>query len=342
MDTWIIWQLTGGIRGGVHATDVTNASRTQLMNLATLDWDDDILAAMDIPRSLLPAIHPSSDPALYGWTTPDGPLGGAVPVSGDLGDQQAALFGHACYSVGEAKNTYGTGCFLLLNTGGEIVHSRHGLLTTVGYKIGSEPAAYALEGSVAIAGSLVQWMRDNLRLIREASEINALAAQATDNGGVYFVPAFTGLFAPHWRSDARGVIVGLTHYATGAHLARAVLEATAFQTREIFDAMEKDSGIRLTTLKVDGGMIESEPLLQFQADILDVVVARPRESGTTALGAAYAAGLAVGFWKGMADLKDHWRVARRWEPSMTRERREALYGQWRKAVERTLGWVEER
>jgi glycerol kinase len=340
IDTWLIWQLTGGSRGGVHVTDVTNASRTMLMDLATLDWDDGILEALDIPKAMLPRIRPSSDPTLYGYTAADGPFGGNIPVAGNLGDQQAALFGQACYDVGEAKNTYGTGCFLLMNTGRGIVPSRHGLLTTVGYKIGSEPAVYALEGSVAIAGSLIQWVRDKLQLIRTAPEINELAETVADNGGVYFVPAFTGLFAPYWRSDARGLIMGITHYVTNAHIARAVLEATAFQTREIFEAMQKDSGIALAALKVDGGMVASETLMQFQADLLGVSVTRPVETETTALGSAYAAGLAVGFWKDIDELKKHWMAAKRWEPQMAVEKRELLFGNWRKAVERTLNWID--
>ncbi len=340
IDTWIIWRLTGGVRGGVHVTDVTNASRTMLMNLETLDWDDEILGAMGIPRKMLPAIHPSIDPDLYGYTAADGPFGGSIPVCGCLGDQQAALFGQTCFGVGEAKNTYGTGCFLLLNTGTELVHSRHGLITTVGYKIGKENVVYALEGSIAIAGSLVQWVRDKLNLIKAAPEINTLAESVEDNGGVYFVPAFTGLFAPYWRSDARGAIVGLTHYVTSAHIARAVLEATAFQTREIFDAMEKDSGITLTSLKVDGGMTASEILMQFQSDILGVTVTRPVQTETTVIGASYAAGLAVGFWKNINELKEYWRVDKRWEPKMKKEKRASLYHDWRRAVERTFNWVE--
>ena len=340
MDTWIIWNLTGGPRGGVHITDVTNASRTLLMDLETLDWDDEILQIMGIPKNMLPRIRPSSDPSLYGYTTAEGPFGERIPVCGDMGDQQAALFGQTCFGVGEAKNTYGTGCFLLLNTGEQRVHSRHGLLTTVGYKIGGEPAVYALEGSVAIAGSLVQWVRDKLKLIKEAPEINLLAAMVPDNGGIYFVPAFTGLFAPYWRSDTRGVLVGLTHYVTNGHIARSVLEATAFQTMEIFEAMEKDSGIRLTSLKVDGGMVASEILMQFQSDILGVVVTRPKQTETTVIGAAYAAGLAIGFWKSMHELKDHWMVDKRWNPRMDKEKRDCLCHDWRRAVERTFNWVE--
>jgi len=339
IDSWLIWRLTGGNRGGVHVTDVSNASRTMLMNLSTGEWDEEILRVLGIPREMLPEIRPSSDDQVYGYTSVDGPFGYAIPVSGDLGDQQAALFGQACFNVGEAKNTYGTGCFLLLNTGEKIVSSKHGLLTTVAYRIGKEPIIYALEGSVAIAGSLVQWVRDNLKLIKEAKEISDLAATVSNSGGVYFVPAFTGLFAPYWRSDARGIIIGLTHYVTSAHFARAVLEATAYQTRDIFEAMNKDSNIKLTTLKVDGGMVVSEPLMQFQADILGIPVTRPRETQMTAVGAAFAAGLAVGFWKNRGELKDYWQAYKRWEPAMPEEERERLYAGWKKAVERSFHWV---
>lgn len=341
IDTWLIWQLTGGTKGGVHVTDVSNASRTMLMNLAASQWDEEILRMLDIPRELLPVIRPSSDPQIYGYTAADGPLGHAIPVSGDLGDQQAALFGQACFHAGEGKNTYGTGCFLLLNTGEMIVPSHHGLITTVAYQVGNEPVTYALEGSVAMAGSLVQWVRDNLKLVREAKEVSDLAATVPNSGGVFFVPAFTGLFAPYWRSDARGVIVGLTHYVTNAHLARAVLEATAYQTRDICEAMNKDSGIPLTTLKVDGGMVVSEPLMQFQADMLGIPVIRPKETQMTAVGAAFAAGLAVGFWNNKAELKEYWQAYRRWEPTMTADNRERLYEGWKKAVERSFNWVEE-
>ena len=299
METWIdwlIWLLTGGPDGGSHVTDITNASRTQLMNLGTLEWDQDILNVFKIPGSLLPRIVPSSDPRTWGSTTSDGPFNASIPICGDLGDQQAALVGQTCFSPGEAKNTYGTGCFMLLNTGEELVPSTSGLLTTAGYKFGEQNAVYALEGSVAITGALVQWLRDNLGLISESSDIEELARSVDDNGGVYFVPAFSGLFAPHWRSDARGVIAGLTRYANKGHIARAALEATAYQTREVLDAMQADSGVELSQLKVDGGMVVNETLMQFQADILGVPVIRPRISETTALGAAYAAGLAVGFW----------------------------------------------
>ena len=336
IDTWIIWWLTGGPDGGVHVTDVTNASRTMLMNLQTLDWDDAMLAAMQVPGAMLPAIRSSSQ--VYGHTAKNGPFQGAIPVAGDLGDQQAALFGQTCFAVGEAKNTYGTGCFLLLNTGEKIVHSRHGLLTTVGYKIGDRPAVYALEGSIAMAGSLVQWFRDNFGLIDTSPQIEELARTVEDSGGIYFVPAFSGLFAPHWKSDARGLIIGLTHYINKAHIARAVLEATAFQAREIFDAMEKDSGIRLTTLKVDGGMVVNELLMQFQTDILGIPVIRPKVAETTVLGAAYAAGFAVGFWSDIKALKANWTADKRWSARMPAEKRAALYRGWCRAVERAIGW----
>ncbi len=333
IDTWIIWNLTGE-----HVTDVTNASRTLLMNLNTLDWDDEILKLLGIPRGMLPRIKSSSE--IYGRVVDSKlPLQG-IPVAGDLGDQQAALFGQACYSPGEAKNTYGTGCFMLLNTGEKPVPSKSGLLTTLGYKIGNQKAVYALEGSIAITGALVQWLRDNLGLIRQSSEIEALAQTVEDNGGIYFVPAFSGLFAPYWRSDARGVIVGMTRYANKGHIARAALEATAFQTREVLDAMEKDSGVKLTALKVDGGMVFNELLMQFQADILNVPVIRPKVSETTALGAAYAAGLAVGFWKDFDELRSNWGRDREWKPKMESGRRERMYIEWKKAVMRTFDWVE--
>ncbi len=337
MDTWLIWNLTGG---EAHVTDVTNASRTMLMNLRTLDWDDEILRAMGIPRQMLPQIRPSSDPHLYGASQADGPLGGAAPLCGDLGDQQAALYGQTCYAPGEAKNTYGTGCFMLLNTGTQPIPSQSGLLTTLAYQIGDRAAVYALEGSIAIAGALVQWLRDNLGLIQKSADIEALAKSVQDNGGVYFVPAFSGLFAPYWRSDARGVIAGLTRYANRGHIARAALEATAYQTREVLDAMEKDSGVELKALKVDGGMVYNELLMQFQADMLGVPVIRPTVAETTSLGAAYAAGLAVGFWTSEDELRNNWGVDRQWEPTMDATRRDALYQQWLKAVERTFGWIE--
>ncbi|RMF26661.1 MAG: glycerol kinase [Chloroflexi bacterium] len=340
IDTWEIWWLTGGPDGGAHVTDVTNASRTMLMNLETLDWDDEILGILGIPRQMLPRIVPSSDPNIWGTTPKDGPFGDAIPVCGDLGDQQAALVGQTCYSVGEAKNTYGTGCFMLLNTGTTPVPSKSGLLTTLAYKIGDAPAVYALEGSIAITGALVQWLRDNLGLISKSAEVEELAKTVEDNGGIYFVPAFSGLFAPYWRSDARGVIVGLTRYINRGHIARAALEATAYQTREVLDAMKKDSGVELKALKVDGGMVYNELLMQFQADILGVPVVRPKVAETTSLGAAYAAGLAVGFWDNLEDLRANWQVDKTWEPKMDEETREQLYKGWLKAVERTFNWVE--
>ncbi len=335
IDTWVIWNLTGGPRGGNHVTDVTNASRTLLMNLATLNWDEDILTSIGVPRSMLPAIRPSSE--VYGYA--NGALEG-VPVAGDLGDQQAALFGQACYSPGEAKNTYGTGCFMLMNTGTNPVPSQSGLLTTLGYKIGDQPAVYCLEGSIAIAGALVQWLRDNLKLIDNSADIEPLARTVQDNGGVYFVPAFSGLFAPYWRSDARGVLVGLTRFVNRGHIARAVLEATAYQTLEVLDAMEKDSGVTLTALKVDGGMVVNDLLMQFQADILNVPVVRPHVAETTSLGAAYAAGLAVGYWKNFDELRANWGVDREWQPNMPESTRSRLYANWKKAVTRTLNWIE--
>ncbi|MBN1313618.1 MAG: glycerol kinase GlpK [Anaerolineae bacterium] len=340
IDTWVIWMLTGGPNGGAHVTDVTNASRTMLLNLQTLDWDDEILKIMDIPRQMLPEIRPSSDPKLYGTTLVDGPVGGAIPVCGDLGDQQAALYGQTCFSPGEAKNTYGTGCFMLLNTGTKIVPSKSGLLTTMGYKIGDKPAVYALEGSIAITGALVQWLRDNLKLFEKSSDIEEIAKTVEDNGGIYFVPAFSGLFAPYWKSDARGVIVGMTRYVNRGHIARAALEATAYQTREVLDAMNKDSGVELTALKVDGGMVYNELLMQFQSDILGVPVVRPKVAETTALGAAYAAGLAVGFWNSEEDLRKNWAVDKEWKPKMKEADREKLHKGWLKAVERTFDWVE--
>jgi glycerol kinase len=331
IDTWLIWNLTGG----VHVTDPTNASRTLLMDLATLDWDEELLAAMDIPRAMLPKIRSSSE--IYGQAT--GLLSG-VPVAGDLGDQQAALFGQTGFNLGDAKNTYGTGCFMLLNTGPDPVPSRHGLLTTVAYRLGSQRPVYALEGSIAIAGALVQWLRDNLGLIRTAAEVETLAHTVPDNGGIYIVPAFSGLFAPYWRSDARGAIVGLTRYANRGHFARAALEATAYQTREILDCLREETGRPLKALKVDGGMVGNETLMQFQADILDVPVIRPTIAETTALGAAYAAGLAAGFWKDRSELKALWSQDREWRPKMDPAERERLYAGWKKAVARTFDWVE--
>ena len=337
IDTWVIWNLTGGIKGGVHVTDVTNASRTMLMNLETLDWDPDMLKVMDIPRAMLPAIKASSE--VYGYAKNSGL--DDIPVAGDLGDQQAALFGQTCYASGEAKNTYGTGCFMLLNTGTEPVQSKNGLLTTLGYKIGDQPAVYALEGSIAITGALVQWLRDNLKMIEKSSDIEMLAKSVDDAGGIYFVPAFSGLFAPYWKSDARGVIVGLTRYINSGHIGRAVLEATAYQTREVLDAMNKDSGVDLKALKVDGGMVFNELLMQFQSDILGVPVIRPTVAETTALGAAYAAGLAVGFWDEVEDLRENWGIDKEWHPKMEEEKRAKLYKGWKKAVTRSFDWVED-
>jgi len=337
IDTFLLWNLTGGPNGGVHVTDVTNASRTQLMNLETLQWDAEILAAFGIPAAMLPRIASSSE--VYGHIA-FGPLQ-SVPLAGDLGDQQAALVGQTCFEPGQAKNTYGTGCFLLLNTDDKPVQSKFGLLTTVAYKFGKQPATYALEGSVAITGALVQWLRDNLEMIHTSPEIEALASTVTDNGGVYFVPAFSGLFAPYWQSNARGAILGLTRYATKAHIARAVLEATAFQTREMVEAMEKDSGIALDVLRTDGGMVVNELLMQFQSDILDRPVVRPAMRETTALGAMYAAGLAVGYYRDLDDLRANWSVDKTWSPNMPEATRERMYRLWKKAVTRTFDWVED-
>ncbi|GAA3461286.1 glycerol kinase GlpK [Saccharothrix longispora] len=337
MDTWVLWNMTGGVNGGVHVTDPTNASRTLLMDLDTLSWDEGIAADMGIPLSMLPEIRSSSEE--YGRVRERGALAG-VPIAGILGDQQAATFGQACLSPGEAKNTYGTGNFVLLNTGTEKVMSENGLLTTVCYKIGSAAPVYALEGSIAVTGSLVQWLRDNLGMITTAAEVEEHARTVEDNGGAYFVPAFSGLFAPYWRSDARGAIVGLTRFVNRGHLARAVLEATAFQTREVIDAMNADSGVALTSLKVDGGMVVNELLMQFQADILGVPVIRPVVSETTALGAAYAAGLAVGFWESEDDIRQNWAQDKQWDPDMDDETRETQYALWKKAVTRTFDWVE--
>ncbi|MCL4297695.1 MAG: glycerol kinase GlpK [Anaerolineae bacterium] len=340
IDTWVIWNLTGGPNGGAHVTDVTNASRTMLMDLDGTHWDDAICAAMTIPKSMLPEIRPSSDPKIYGYTLPDGPFGGRIPVCGDLGDQQAATVGQACFSPGESKNTYGTGCFMILNTGTKIVPSKSGLLTTACYKFGDSPTVYALEGSIAITGALVQWLRDNLKLIDKSSDVEDLAKTVDDNGGIYFVPAFSGLFAPYWKSDARGVIAGLTRYVNRGHFARAALEATAYQTREVLDAMNADSGVPLTALKVDGGMVYNNLLMQFQADVLGVPVVRPKVAETTALGAAYAAGLAVGFWKNTDEMRANWGMDKTWEPSKDDTARTKLYKEWKKAVTRTFDWVE--
>ena len=339
MDSWIIWQLTGGPRGGTHVTDVTNASRTMLLDIQRLDWDPELLEALDIPRAGLPRVVPSSDARPWGHTPKDGPLGAPVPVCGALGDQQAALLGQACLQPGEAKNTYGTGSFLLLNTGERPVFSRHGLITTLAYQLSGSAPVYCLEGSVAMAGALVQWLRDNLGIIERSDQVEALAASAPDNGGVYCVPAFQGLFAPHWRPDARGVIVGLTRFADRRHLARAALEAIAYQTRDIVEAMNQDSGVPLTRLKVDGGMVHNELLMQMQADFLGVPVIRPQVAETTCLGAAYAAGLAVGFWPDMDSLARNWAQDAAWQPAMSAADREKGYANWQKALARSLDWA---
>ncbi|MEW2384645.1 glycerol kinase GlpK [Micromonospora sp. NPDC047707] len=339
-DTWLLWNLTGGTEGGVHVTDPTNASRTMLMNLETLDWDDELLSFFGIPRAMLPQIRPSSDPNTYGTTAPHGPFTGPVPLTGDLGDQQAATVGQVCFAPGEAKNTYGTGNFMLLNTGTEIVRSKAGLLTTVCYQFGTDAPVYALEGSIAVTGSAVQWLRDQLKIISTAAQSEILARQVEDNGGVYFVPAFSGLFAPYWRSDARGAIVGLSRFNTDAHIARATLESICYQSRDVAEAMEKDSGVPLDVLKVDGGVTVNDLCMQMQADILGVPVSRPVVAETTALGAAYAAGLAVGFWKNTDELRENWNESRRWQPSWSPEQRENGYGRWKKAVQRTLDWVD--
>lgn len=337
-DSWILWNLTGGVDGGVHATDVTNASRTLFMDLTTLEWDDDILAAFDVPKSMLPTIKSSSE--IYGHAHASSLLR-EVPIAGILGDQQAATFGQAAFDKGEAKNTYGTGNFLIFNTGTEIVHSKNGLLTTVGYKLGDGETHYALEGSIAVTGSLIQWLRDNLGMIGSSEEVETLARTVDDNGGAYFVPAFSGLFAPYWRPDARGALVGLTRYVNKGHVARAALESIAYQTREVLDAVNADSGVPLTELKVDGGATVNNLLMQFQADMINVPVIRPVVSETTALGAAYAAGLAVGFWSGLDDLRANWQESARWEPSMEPPERERLLRNWKKAVTKTLAWVDD-
>ena len=340
VDSWVIWNLTGGPDGGAHVTDVTNASRTMLMDLRRLEWDDELLKLFDIPREMLPSIRASSDPASYGSTRRTGPLRDEVPVSGALGDQQAATLGQVCTRPGEAKNTYGTGNFMLLNTGKEVVPSKAGLLTTACYKLGDADAIYALEGSIAVTGSAVQWLRDQLGIIKTAAEIEALALTVEDTGGAYFVPAFSGLFAPYWRSDARGAIVGLSRFHNSGHLARATLEAICFQTRAVLDAMVSDSGVRLELLKVDGGATVNDTLMQLQADVLGVPVVRPVVAETTALGAAYAAGLATGFWKDLDQLRQNWKADRQWEPRSTLDQRESSYRGWQKAVERTLNWVD--
>ncbi|GFG74116.1 glycerol kinase GlpK [Mycobacterium botniense] len=340
VDTWLVWNLTGGPRGGVHVTDVTNASRTMLMDLETLDWDDELLSLFTIPREMLPVIAPSSPQQPYGVTSKTGPVGGEVPITGILGDQHAAMVGQVCLAEGEAKNTYGTGNFLLLNTGEKIVRSRNGLLTTVCYQFEDAKPVYALEGSIAVTGAAVQWLRDQLGIIGAAEESEALARQVPDSGGVYFVPAFSGLFAPYWRSDARGAIVGLSRYHTNAHLARATLEAICYQSRDVVDAMEADSDVRLEVLKVDGGVTSNDLCMQIQADVLGVDVVRPVVAETTALGAAYAAGLAVGFWADPAELRANWREDKRWRPVWSADQRAAAYAGWRKAVQRTLNWVD--
>jgi glycerol kinase len=339
-DSWLVWNLTGGVDGGVHVTDPTNASRTMLMNLETLDWDEELLGFFNIPRAMLPEIRPSSDPNRYGVTRPTGPLGGEVALTADLGDQQAATVGQVCFAEGEAKNTYGTGNFMLLNTGTTPVRSQSGLLTTVCYKLGDDAAVYALEGSIAVTGSAVQWLRDQLGIISGAAQSESLAAQVEDNGGVYFVPAFSGLFAPYWRSDARGAIVGLSRFNTNAHLARATLEAICYQSRDVADAMRQDSGVTLEVLKVDGGVTANNLCMQLQADILGVPVSRPVVAETTALGAAYGAGLAVGFWKTTDELRANWNESQRWQPEWSDQQRAEGYAGWKKAVERTLGWVD--
>ena len=336
VDTWLLWHLTGGS----HITDPTNASRTMLMNLETLAWDEELLDLLGVPRMLLPEIRPSSDPNFYGTTLASGPFRGCIPVCGDLGDQQAATVGQTCFAAGEAKNTYGTGCFMLLNTGADLVHSQHGLLTTVCYQMDDQPPVYALEGSIAMGGATVQWLRDNLNLIEHAADTEALAQSVPDNGGCYLVPAFSGLFAPYWRSDARGVLVGLTRYIHRGHIARAALEAICYQTREVLEAMNADSGVPLQSLKVDGGATANNFLMQLQADILGVEVIRPKVAETTSLGAAYAAGLAIGFWPDLASLRDNWQIDRSWQPQNDPAARAAGFAGWQKAVERTFDWVD--
>lgn len=340
IDAWLLWHLTGGPSGGVHVTDVTNASRTMLMNLETLDWDDELLAFFDVPRQMLPRIRPSSAPDLYGHTGVVGPFGSSIPLSAAVGDQQAAMIGQLCLSAGDAKNTYGTGNFLLLNTGQQLVRSNNGLITTVCYQFGDQPATYALEGSIAVTGSAVQWLRDQLGIIEHAADSESLAAQVQDSDGAYFVPAFSGLFAPHWRSDARGAIVGLTRYHHRGHIARATLESICYQSREVADAMYKDSGVPLEIFKVDGGVTANSLCMQIQANVLGIPVSRPVVAETTALGAAYAAGLAVDFWKSTDELRQNWHESTRWHPQWNAERREHGYRGWRKAVERTLDWVD--
>lgn len=336
IDTFLIWHLTGGVQGGIHVTDVTNASRTQLMNLHTLQWDRKMLSVYNIPENMLPEIKSSSE--VYGHVTNE--ILPGVPVAGDLGDQHAALVGQTCFHPGMAKNTYGTGCFLVMNTGNELKTSENGLLTTIAYKFGDEPVKYALEGSVAITGALVQWVRDNLGIIKQSSEIEQLAQTVDDNGGAYFVPAFSGLYAPYWRNDARGVIAGLTRYVNKGHIARAVLEATAYQTLDVVKAMEQDSGIKLASLRVDGGMVSNQLLMQFQSDILNTQVVSPAVAETTALGAAYAAGLAVGYWQNTEELTKNWTIAHTWNPDMDEETRNKFYTGWQKAVTKSYDWID--
>lgn len=340
MDTWLIWNLTGGVHGGQHITDVTNASRTMLMDLETLQWSDELLTAMQIPKAMLPEIRPSSDSNFYGHTTREGLFNGEIPVCGDLGDQQAATVGQTCFDPGDTKNTYGTGCFLIQNTGNKIIRSEYGLISTVCYQFDTESAVYALEGSIAVAGALIQWLRDNLNLISDAAEVEALANTVEDNGDVYFVPAFSGLYAPYWKENARGAILGLTRFNNKGHIARAALEASAYQTRDIVDSMLLDSGKELTELKVDGGMIANETLMQFQADVLGIPVIRPEVAETTALGAAYAAGLAVNYWQDTNDLKTNWNFKKSWQPGQDKSARQEKYHRWQKAVTRTFDWVD--
>jgi len=339
MDAWLIWHLTGGPRGGVYATDVTNASRTLLMNLDTLDWNDEICEAMTVPKAMLPQIHPSSDPAAYGYTHRDGPFGGSIPICGVLGSQQAAAVGQVCLNPGEVKNSYDGASFMIMNTGGEIIPSEHGLLTTVCYKFGDQPTMYALEGTIAFTGLLIEWLRDNLGIIKDYADAEALAKTVDNNGGIYFVPAFKGLFAPYWRSDARGVIVGLTRAVNKGHLARAALEAIAYQTRDVLEAMNADLGLELIELKVDGELTHNELLMQFQADLLGVPVIRPKLIDPTELGAAYAAGLAVGFWEDHAQVRRHWSVDKVWQPDLSSKVRTELYREWKRAVTHTFGWA---
>ncbi|MEM7128597.1 MAG: glycerol kinase GlpK [Chloroflexota bacterium] len=340
VDTWLIWQLTGGPNGGQHITDVTNASRTMLMDLESLTWDDELLEIIGIPSAMLPEIRPSSDPNFYGHTVADGPFGGSIPIAGNLGDQQAATVGQTCFSPGEAKNTYGTGCFMILNTGTEIIRSQNGLLTTVCYQFGTEPTTYALEGSINMGGATVQWLRDSLNMIDDAAETETIAQSVPDTGGCYLVPAFSGLFAPYWRSDARGVLVGLTRFINRAHIVRAALESICYQTREVLDAMNADSGVPLQSLKVDGGATVNNFLMQLQSDILGTEVIRPQVAETTSLGAAYAAGLAIGYWPNIQELRSNWQVDRQWQPQIDEQEREIGYAGWKKAVERTFDWVD--